>query len=522
MSTTTRISKTELKIRIFVSSVQKELEPERLAITSLITTDPFLLEHCDPVLFDKEPISGKKASKPYLDCLDTCAVYLLLINKEYGRLQGDLSATHHEYRHAQTRKMPTLVFVKGSEDGIREEKTREFFEEIKKDGYTYKRFVDRYDLRAEIRASLIKLLKDEYGLFPSEDVARSGEETLEAASPFESQPTDATMEELDTEVALDWLQKTGAISDARISRDEIARHLHARGMVGFDRVSKKIFIHAAGIVFLGKSPSIRFPQCKVLLDAYKGNLIDPQPLDQETLSVPAPAVIERVLEFVKKNTRHPPVIKGIRRVILDEYPEKAVREAIVNGLAHRNYEDGSRHIMVEVFHDRIEISSPGYPPKPLTIAKLLKGKYRPCSRNPVIAQSLALLGLMEQRGSGMARMRAAMLDHGLDTPLIEMHDGYFKVTLPGPADDLKRIRVPANAGDGVVPPSLEEKLTDRQKKIVQQVLKEGFITTGWCRDNLHVVYDTAQRDLAELVRIDILVRTGSGRSTRFIQKKREE
>lgn len=198
--------------------------------------------------------------------------------------------------------MPTLVFIKGVADDIREDKTREFFEEIKKAGYTYKRFVDRLDLRAEIRASLIHLLKDEYGLFPSEDVARSGEETLEAASSFESQLTDATMEELDVEIAHDLLKKTGTISGSLISHDEIARQLHARGMAGFDRFSKKIFIHAAGIVFLGKSPSIRFPQCKILLDAYKGNLIDPQPLDQETLSVPAPVVIERVLEFVKKTS----------------------------------------------------------------------------------------------------------------------------------------------------------------------------------------------------------------------------
>lgn len=60
------------KYRIFVSSVQKEMEPERLAVSSLITTDPFLREHLNPVLFDKEPVPGRKASKPYLNCLDSC------------------------------------------------------------------------------------------------------------------------------------------------------------------------------------------------------------------------------------------------------------------------------------------------------------------------------------------------------------------------------------------------------------------------------------------------------------------
>jgi ATP-dependent DNA helicase RecG len=123
---------TATKLRVFVSAVQKELEPERSAISSVITSDPFLLEHCEAILFDKEPITGKKASKPYLDSLDTCQIYILLINREYGTTHGDLSPTHHEYRHAQLRKLPTLVFVKSKDDNSREQRTREFFEEIKK------------------------------------------------------------------------------------------------------------------------------------------------------------------------------------------------------------------------------------------------------------------------------------------------------------------------------------------------------------------------------------------------------
>jgi ATP-dependent DNA helicase RecG len=117
---------TSTKLRVFISSVQKELEPERSSISGLITSDPFFLEHSEAILFDKEPITGKKASKPYLDSLDTCQIYILLINREYGTPHGDLSATHHEYRHAQLRKLPTLVFVKSNDDHAREERIREF------------------------------------------------------------------------------------------------------------------------------------------------------------------------------------------------------------------------------------------------------------------------------------------------------------------------------------------------------------------------------------------------------------
>jgi hypothetical protein len=81
------------KLRVFVSSVQKELEIERVAIASLITTDPWLLQHCEPVLFEKEPAPARKSSQPYLKCLESCQIYLLLIHKEYGKPDGSLSAT---------------------------------------------------------------------------------------------------------------------------------------------------------------------------------------------------------------------------------------------------------------------------------------------------------------------------------------------------------------------------------------------------------------------------------------------
>jgi len=54
-----------------------------------------------------------------------------------------------------------------------------------------------------------------------------------------------------------------------------------------------------------------------------------------------------------------------------------VRETIVNAIAHRDYEDTTRQILVEVFLDRVVISNPGRPPHPLTLAKLRSGKYRP-------------------------------------------------------------------------------------------------------------------------------------------------
>jgi predicted HTH transcriptional regulator len=184
-------------------------------------------------------------------------------------------------------------------------------------------------------------------------------------------------------------------------------------------------------------------------------------------------------------------------------------------------DDASRRISAQVFFDRVEIASPGYPQKPLTLAKLRKGNYRPCSRNPLITQTLAILDQMEQRGTGFARMRNAMLDHGLEAPAFTEQDGYFVVTFPGPSGDYDRLKVPADAV-GLVSPAVESRLNKRQKTIMRQVQKEGSVTSGWCRENLPVVYDTIRRDLLGLIEFGLLEPHGRGRNARYVLKTTRE
>ncbi len=61
------------KLRLFVSSTQKELENERLTILSLVATDPFLLDHCEAILYEYAPASPKKSIKECFEVLDSCA-----------------------------------------------------------------------------------------------------------------------------------------------------------------------------------------------------------------------------------------------------------------------------------------------------------------------------------------------------------------------------------------------------------------------------------------------------------------
>jgi predicted HTH transcriptional regulator len=97
---------------------------------------------------------------------------------------------------------------------------------------------------------------------------------------------------------------------------------------------------------------------------------------------------------------------------------------------------------------------------------------------------------------------------------LDKRDGYFKVILPGPDGDFDRLRTPVDT-QGLIPLSVEAQLNDRQKQIMVRVQTEGCVTSGWCRKAFGVAYDTAHRDLSDLVDREILIQRGKGRATRY-------
>jgi ATP-dependent DNA helicase RecG len=506
------------ELSVFVSSVQKELEDERLIVQNLLNTDPFLSAHCVPVLYEFEPASSDKTTEGCLKALDSSQVYLLIVGVQYGTRIGDLSITHTEYRRAKERKLPILAFIKGERGSKREEGTEVFLKELEVDGFKYKRFGNVIELQKEVRSALVRLLADRFGILPSSDENVIARQTIEATSTFESRLFDRIRwQDLDHTVARRLVSVAEDRSPEALSAPELIAGASLRGLLWREPDLGDYFATAAGIVLLAKDPSAVLPQCRMLADAYRSTEPDGEPSDHEDIRGPMPIAIDRAIAFIDRNTRHPMKVIGLNRVRMDEYPVEALREALVNAVAHRQYEDAGRKIMLEVFSDRVVISSPGLPPAPITLASLRKGKYRPCSRNPVLAQCLSYFHRIEERGSGFRRMRDQMLDHGLDQPLLSTEMGYFQVTFPGPGENIKRLRVPEDRL--LVTPAVEAQLNQRQRDIVQHVAETGSVTTGWCIEALKVVRDTAYRDLVDLVKRGVLVRQGAGRAAIYVLRE---
>ncbi len=507
------------KLGVFVSSARKELEDERLILQNLLSTDPFLSAHCTPVLYEPEPASPEKALERCLQSLDGCQVYLLLVGIESGLLVDGRSIPHAEYRRAKERELPILAFIRGNRSVRREEETFRLLDELDADGLPYRRFGNIIDLQKEVREALVKLLRDRFEISPTSDEDSIAESTIEATSPFESRPLNRIRwRDLDLNIARRLIAAAEQCSPEDLSPDDLLAGATLRGLVWHEPASGEHYATAAGIVLLAKDPSAVFPQCRILADAYRSTAPDGEPRDHEDIRGPMPLAIERAIGFIDRNTRHPMRVVGLNRIRLDEYPVDSLREALVNAVAHRQYEDAGRKIILEVFADRVVISSPGLPPRPITLASLRRGKYRPCSRNPVLAQCLSYFHRIEERGSGFRRMRDHMLNHGLDLPVLGTDMGYFQVTFPGPGEDIDLLRVPERRLH--VSPAVEAQLNDRQRKMLQWLAEGQELTSRQCEAEFGVSRPVTAGDLGLLVDLGLAEKLGAGRSTRYRLKSR--
>ena len=124
--------------------------------------------------------------------------------------------------------------------------------------------------------------------------------------------------------------------------------------------------------------------------------------------------LTEVPTFIRRNTRLAAKIKTMVRRDIPEYPEVAVREILVNAVAHADYSLSGMRIMVAVFDDRMEIQNPGMLPFGMTLDDMMAGVSK--VRNRVIVRVLGVLGLVEEWGSGYKRVIEACRSGGYPEP----------------------------------------------------------------------------------------------------------
>jgi predicted HTH transcriptional regulator len=181
-----------------------------------------------------------------------------------------------------------------------------------------------------------------------------------------------------------------------------------------------------GVILFGRERERHFPDAWIQVGRFAGtnrsHIVD----RAEIRTMPVRA-IEEVISFIEKHTLHGAEIGRMRRKERWSLPPVAVREAIINAVAHADYSQRGAPLRLAIFDDRLEIENPGLLPFGLTVEDLPRGVSK--LRNRVIGRVFHALGLIEQWGSGIQRMTAACLEAGLAAPVFEELAIRFRVTL---------------------------------------------------------------------------------------------
>jgi ATP-dependent DNA helicase RecG len=211
--------------------------------------------------------------------------------------------------------------------------------------------------------------------------------------------------------------------------------------------------------------------------------------------------IEEAMDFIRKNINVEFAMTGkpARKEIWD-YPLEALREAVINAVCHRDYTVPS-NTEVRIYDDELIVSNPGGLPLGLTVEDLLK-PHPSVLRNRGIGGIFYDMGLIEQWGSGIEKMRKACEKAGIPEPKFEEHQGFrviFKKDIYA-EEYLQKIG-----------------LNERQIKAVIYVKQKGRITNREYREMFNIKNRMALIDLSDLYNKGILTRVGkTGRGTEYI------
>jgi len=471
------------KLKIFISSVQKEFKAERLALRDFITADPLCRRYFEVFLFEDMPVHDRNPDAVYTEEVKNSDMYVCLLGNEYGAEDDKgLSPTEREFHVATKNAKTRLLFIKDGPDALRHPKMAKL---IRKAGgqLIRRRFSSIPELTTQLYAGLVQYLEDNGILqtVPFDAAACRG----------------ASLEDID-EKAVQWFLETARAErkfalDKNTSAEKLFAHL--------DLFNDGKLAHAALLLF-GKKPqkfrSLISAEVKCL-HFHGTEVCKPIPSYQIYKGILFEQV-DQAVDFVlsKLDRSVAPGKTGAASEVAYEIPKPVIREAVVNAVAHRDYTSNAA-VQVMLFADRFEVWNPGALPVGMT-PETLRVPHSSVPHNPLISEPLFLAHYIERAGTGTMDMIALCKKSGLPEPDFEQRDGQFVITI-------WRNWLTYEVMIGM-------ELNDRQRKALVYVKENRRIANLEYQRVTGCIKKTASRDLDELVRKGVFAKFGStGRGT---------
>jgi len=257
------------------------------------------------------------------------------------------------------------------------------------------------------------------------------------------------------------------------------------------------------ILMFGKNPQRFFIQSEVRCARFKGIEAVKPFIDMKVINGSIYEQIDQAEKFILFNIKKSAWIEEgkIERQEKWEYPPDAIREAIINAIAHRDY-NSPANMHISIFDDRIEIWNPGKLPPPLT-PKDLKEEHKSIPVNPSLANLLFLIKYIERWGTGTNDIIKWCREEDLPEPIFKEVTGGFAVVL-------RKFQIPENLE------SLE--LNERQKKAIEYLKIHKNITRKIYMEINNISPRQANKDLNDLFEKKLIKKQGRGRAISYVLK----
>ena len=195
-------------------------------------------------------------------------------------------------------------------------------------------------------------------------------------------------------------------------------------------------------------------------------------------------------EYIQLHNARTSTFEGLNRIEQAEYPEYAIREALINAVVHRDY-GFSGSILLHLFTDRMEMVSVGGLVQGLTVEDIELGVSQ--SRNPRLANVFYRMKWIESYGTGLQRIKESYKESS-SKPLWQVSPNAFVVTLPKQISDTE---------------------TERDAKIENWLTEHTEFTSRELEGYLHQSKATVRNLLEQLIYENRIIRVGKGPATRY-------
>lgn len=226
------------------------------------------------------------------------------------------------------------------------------------------------------------------------------------------------------------------LNEVKKEKDNLAKSVSDDDILELMGITKGGKPTLAGLMCFSIYPQAYYPQLCITAVALPGTeqgisgINDERFIDNKRITGSIPEMLDSAVDFVRRNSRNITIIDSNgRRIDKPEYPVKAVREAILNALVHRDYSSYTENIPVriEMYRDRLEIINSGGLYGNISINEL--GQVRPDTRNPALANILEVLHYTENRYSGIPTIMNEFASNNFPMPVFSVKHGDFKVVM---------------------------------------------------------------------------------------------